>query len=237
MAWVRECSQHSINLKWEEYMNFLQARTNMVFQQVRPWYVFSNSVLTVLNEIPRERFVLPAYTNLAYSDQVLPLLEGETLLPPKIVGRALQALTLTGKEKVLEIGTGSGYVTACLSKLAASVISVEIHGSLLEHARKTLSDLHYQHFILEQGNAVEGWEANAPYDAIFVTGSYPIGVPEKLCAQLVPEGGRLFAIVGTAPSMEAVLIERDSDRYTTEILFETSVPALIHALQPKKFHF
>lgn len=217
-------------------MNFLHARTNMVVQQVRPWYVFDSHVLAVLNEIPRERFV-PTYADLAYSDMALYLPEGETMLPPRIVGRALQALALTGKEKVLEIGTGTGYVTACLTKLAASVVSVEIHGSLLEQAKKALSDLHYQHYLLEQGNGVEGWEINAPYDAIFVTGSYPIGVPEKLCAQLVPEGGRLFAIVGTAPNMEAVLIKRQDQTYTREILFETSVPALVHALRPKKFHF
>lgn len=218
-------------------MNFLQARTNMVTQQISPWYVFQDTLLAVLKEIPRERFVLPAYVDLAYSDTALPLLEGETMLPPKIVGRALQALALTGKEKVLEIGTGSGYVTACLSKLAAAVISVEIHTSLLEQAKKVLSDLHYQHYVLQQGNAVEGWEIDAPYDAILVTGSYPLGVPEKLRAQLVPEGGRLFAIVGTAPNMKAVLITRQGEKYTTEILFETSVPALMHAHQPKRFHF
>lgn len=218
-------------------MNFLQARTNMVIQQVRPWYVFQDNVLAALSKVPREQFVLPEYRNLAYSDAALPLLEGETLLAPKIVGRALQSLALTGKEKVLEIGTGSGYATACLLELGTSVVSVEIHGSLHEQAKKILSDLSYQYYTLALGDAIEGWEVNAPYDAIFVTGSYPLGVPEKLQAQLVPEGGRLFAIVGTGASMKAVLITRQDQTYRTKILFETSVPALRHAPQPKEFHF
>lgn len=218
-------------------MNFLQARTNMVIQQVRPWYVFQDNVLAALSKVPREQFVLPEYRELAYSDTDLPLLEGETLLPPKIVGRALQSLMLAGKEKVLEIGTGSGYATACLLELGVSVVSVEIHSTLLEQAKENLSGLQYRHYTLELGNAIEGWEVNAPYDAIFVTGSYPLGVPEKLQAQLAPKGGRLFAVTGTGPSMKAVLITRQDQQYTTKILFETSVPALRHAPQPKEFHF
>jgi protein-L-isoaspartate(D-aspartate) O-methyltransferase len=218
-------------------MNFQQARINMVIQQVRPWYVFDEKVLTVLNEIERERFVPHEYANLAYTDTDLPLPEGQTMLSPKVVGRALQALALQGNEKVLEIGTGSGYVTACLSKLAASVLSVEIYSSLLQQAEKTLLELKCRHILLEQGNAIEGWESHAPYDAIFVTGSYPLGVPDKLKTQLHPAGGRLFAITGTAPSMEAVLITRQNEQFQKEILFETNVPALLHAKQPSKFQF
>ena len=120
-------------------MNFVQARTNMVIQQVRPWYVFNENVLTILNEIPREKFVLKEYMNLAYSDTDLPLLEAQTMLSPKVVGRAIQALRLTGKEKVLEIGTGSGYVTACLSKLESQVISLEIHPPPEKSGMATLS--------------------------------------------------------------------------------------------------
>lgn len=218
-------------------MNFQQARINMVVQQVRPWYVFNEKVLSVLNEIERERFVSSEYANLAYTDTDLPLLEGQTMLSPKVVGRALQALALQGNEKVLEIGTGTGYVTACLSKLAASVLSVEIHASLLRQAEKILSDLRCRHILLEQGDAVDGWGSHAPYDAIFVSGSYPMGVPDKLKSQLHPAGGRLFAITGIAPTMEAVLITRQNEQFQKETLFETNVPALLHVKQPSKFHF
>lgn len=218
-------------------MNFLQARTNMVIQQVRPWSVFDEDVLAILNQIPREIFVPKAYANLAYTDTDIPLLEGQTMLSPKVVGRALQALKLTPKDKVLEIGTGTGYITACLSKLSGSVISVEIYPELLVQAEKILSGLQCRLLTLEEGNGVFGWESTAPYDAILATGSYPLGVPEKLCEQLNPKGGRLFAICGEAPSMQAVLIERQGQTYKTEILFETCVPALVHAPYPKKFHF
>lgn len=218
-------------------MNFLQARTNMVAQQVRPWEVFDEDVLAVMSQIPREMFVPKAYANLAYTDTDIPLLDGQTMLSPKVVGRALQALNLSSDDKVLEIGTGSGYVTACLSKLAGSVISIEIFDSLLEKAQHILSGMPCRHLVLEQGNAAFGWESLAPYNAIFATGSYPLGVPEKVCEQLHTKGGRLFAICGQAPSMQAVLIERTGDQYQTRILFETCAPALLHSPVPNKFHF
>src|SRR5574338_717057 len=111
-------------------MNFLQARSNMVAQQVRPWHVINDNVLTAMLQIPRENFVPLAFHHVAYSDTDIPLSEGHTMLPPKVVGRALQALELTGAEKVLEVGTGTGYVTACLTKLAGSVVSIEIQPTL-----------------------------------------------------------------------------------------------------------
>lgn len=218
-------------------MNFLQARTNMVIQQVRPWYVFDENVLSILNQIPRELFVPKIYEDLAYTDTDIPLIADQTMLSPKIVGRALQALKLSPSDKVLEIGTGTGYVTACLSKLAGRMTSVEIHADLLAQAKKNLSGLHCRQLTLEQGNAALGWESMAPYDAIFVTGSYPLGVPQTLCDQLSNKNGRLFAICGEAPSMQAVLIKRQGQAYQTEILFDTCVPALEHAPKPKLFHF
>jgi protein-L-isoaspartate(D-aspartate) O-methyltransferase len=154
-----------------------------------------------------------------------------------VVGRALQALELTGAEKVLEVGTGTGYVTACLTKLAGSVVSIEIQPTLLGQAQMNLDALNCRNLTLLQGDAVFGWEDDAPFDAIFVTGSYPLGVPEQICAQL-KTGGRLFAFTGLAPTMRAVLIERSGKNdYTTNTLFETVVPALIHAPQPKAFQF
>ncbi|MGD9592749.1 MAG: protein-L-isoaspartate O-methyltransferase [Candidatus Berkiella sp.] len=218
-------------------MNFQQARTNMVAQQIRPWHVLNEQILSAMSLIMRENFVPMAFHNLAYSDTDIPLTEGQTMLAPKVVGRVLQALNLTSQEKVLEVGTGTGYVTACLSKLVKEIVSVEIQPTLLAQAQTNLKALNVRNLTLTQGDAVFGWEDYAPYDAIVVTGSYPLGVPEKICDQLRP-GGRLFAFTGIAPTMRAVLIERlDKSQFTTSMVFETVVPALIHAPQPKKFQF
>lgn len=216
-------------------MNFQLARKNMIEQQVRPWHVLDNKVLDAMSQVQRETFVPVEYLNLAYSDSDIPLGNGQTMLPPKIVGRALQAMQFTGTEKVLEIGTGTGYVSACLSLLCATVISVEIEPTLLQQAQKTLSIYHNIHLVL--GDAAYGWAENAPYDAIVITGSYPLGVPQKICDQL-NLGGRLFAFCGKAPNMQAVCIERkNSTHFETRILFETSVPALVNAPQPPPFQF
>lgn len=217
-------------------MNFQQFRTNMVTQQVQPWSVFNERVLTVLSQLPRETFVPPAFVNLAYSDTDIPLLEGQTMLSPKVVGRALEVLQLTGNEKVLEIGTGTGYMTACLSKLCASVTSIEINATLLSQAEKNLSAVNCKNVTLELGNGILGWESMAPFDVIVVTGSYPMGVPQVVCEQLLP-GGRLFCFCNNAPTMHALLIERHDQQYQSKILFETVVPALIHAPVPQKFEF
>ncbi len=218
-------------------MNFQQSRANMVMQQVRAWHVIDEKILSVMTEISRENFVPLAFHNLAYSDTDIPLSEGQTMLSPKVVGRALQALNLKGHEKVLEVGTGTGYVTACLAKLADDIISVEIQPTLLAQAELNLKTCSSRKLTLTQGDGVFGWADSAPYDVIFVTGSYPLGVPEKICEQLKPNG-RLFAITGIAPSMRAVVIEyHGKSEFTTHTLFETVVPALIHAPQPKKFQF
>lgn len=217
-------------------MNFDLARDNMVMQQVRPWQVLDDKVIKVMANIPRECFVPKAYQALAYSDTDIPSDEGQTLLSPKVVGRALQAMDFTGTEKVLEIGTGTGYVTACLSQLAHSVVSVEIHESLLAIARKELAHIGCENVTLLHQDGVLGVEAYAPYDVIVVTGSYPLGVPEALCQQLKTHG-RLFAICGQAPSMQAIKMARDQNAYRTTCLFETVVPELIHAPQPEKFTF
>jgi len=218
-------------------MNYQLARTHMVNQQVRPWHVLNETVLNVMSGIPRELFVPPEYLELAYSDLDIPIGLEQTMLPPKTVGRVLQALELNGHEKVLEIGTGSGYITACLAQLTREIVSVEIHATLLESANKTLNQLDCRGILLECGNAVMGWDNDSPFDAILVTGSYPLGVPQSLCAQLAEKGGRLLAFCGQGSAMEAVLITRQGAHYTTTSLFETSVPALVHAPMPAQFTF
>lgn len=218
-------------------MNYQLARNHMVNQQVRPWHVLNETVLNVMSGIPRELFVPPEYIELAYSDSDIPIGSQQTMLPPKTVGRVLQALQINTNEKVLEIGTGTGYITACLAQLARDIVSVEIDANLLESANKTLNQLDCRGVLLECGNAVMGWENESPFDAILVTGSYPLGVPQSLCEQLAEKGGRLLAFCGQGSAMEAVLIIRHGNDYTTTSLFETSVPALIHAPIPAQFTF
>lgn len=217
-------------------MNFELARTNMVTQQVRPWHVLDEDVLKVMANLKRELFVPSEFQALAYSDTDIPMMTGETLLPPKVVGRALQAMALTGTEKVLEIGTGTGYITACLSQLAHSVVSLEIHENLFSIAKMQLAQLQCQNVTLLHQDGVMGAPNLAPFDVIVVTGSYPLGVPEALIEQLKTQG-RLFAICGQAPTMQAVKIVRDQSAYQLVNLFETVVPSLINAKQPEKFEF
>lgn len=218
-------------------MNFQLARQNMIEQQVRPWYVTDQNVLDVMHSIAREEFVPPQFVNLAYSDTEIPIMEGQTMLSPKIVGRALQALDIQPLSTVLEVGTGTGYITACLGRLAKQVISFEIYETLLNLAERKLSgNREMEHILLKQGNGIEGYEPQAPFDAIFLTGSLPLGVPQALCEQL-KEGGKLFAFCGESHAMNAVLITRENKEFKTQALFETVVPPLLHAPHSKKFVF
>lgn len=216
-------------------MNYALLRTNMIQQQVRPWYVLDDTVLEVMAKIAREKFVPTEFAKLAYSDTDIPLPENQTMLSPKVVGKALQALKILPENKVLEIGTGTGYVTACLAELAKEVISLEINETLFSLAKQNINS---PKVTLIKGDGVYGFGNCAPYDAIFITGSYPLGIPEKVCEQLNPQGGKLFAFYGQAPAMEAVLITRHGpNHYSTEALFETVVPALIGAPAPSRFQF
>lgn len=218
-------------------MNYQLARANMVTQQVRAVHVYNEKILTILGQLPRENFVLKEYVELAYCDEALPIGEGQMALAPSTVGRILQSLNLSGHEKVLEIGTGTGFITACLSKLCKEVVSIEIFPTLLEKAQKELERLNCHNFTLEQGNGVYGLSHFAPFDAILVTGSYPCGAPEALFEQLNPKG-RLIAFTGSAPMTEAVLIQKEgkSNLIFTK-LFETYADALIDAPLPSQFKF
>ena len=212
------------------------ARHNMVEQQIRPWEVLDQKVLDVLEAVPREDFVPSGWRNLAYVDEFIPLPGGEVMLPPRIEARLLQALDVQPEETVLEVGTGSGYFTALLAKLARHVYSVEIDPELSASAGEKLREHGIANVTLEVGDAARGWDRHAPYNAIAITGSLP-ELPDAFREQLTI-GGRLVAIVGEAPVMEAVLIRRlGESEWSEEFLFETVVPPLKNAPGTNRFRF
>jgi len=217
-------------------MNFEQARFNMVEQQIRPWEVLDGRVLSLLENIHREDFVPVRYRKLAFADIAIPLDCGQVMMRPKIEARMLQALELREDETVLEIGTGSGFVTACLAGLARRVVSVELHAELHEQAALKLTDKGVDNVELFVGDVMGGWQPEQAHDVVVVTGSVP-KVPEQFLGWVNP-GGRLFVVTGESPAMEARLMKRlDVTEWTEESLFETDLPRLEHAEEPPKFDF
>jgi protein-L-isoaspartate(D-aspartate) O-methyltransferase len=217
-------------------MNLEQARHNMIEQQIRPWEVMDDQVLDLIMRTPREDFVPPQYRNLAFTDMAIPLGHGQVMMPPRLEARMLQALAVQPDESVLEIGTGSGYVTALLAQLARHVYSVEIVPELLRAAEQRLAARGLTNVTLDEGDAAAGWPRRGSYDAIAVTGSLPMLVPEL--AQELNVGGRLFVVAGEAPAMAALLITRlGEDEWAQEDLFETVLPPLQNAAQPQHFVF
>ncbi|MDD4911795.1 MAG: protein-L-isoaspartate O-methyltransferase [Sideroxydans sp.] len=216
-------------------MNLEQLRFNMIEQQIRPWDVLDAKVLDLLKVVRREQFVPAESKALAFMDIDIPLGHGVTMWQPKIEARALQALNLKPTDNVLEVGTGSGHFTALLAKLAGQVTSVEIVPELSASAAQTLVAHHLGNVTLQVGDAANQW-GEAEYDAIALTGSVPM-VPEAYKNQL-KVGGRLFAIVGDSPAMQAQVITRVAvDKFETKVLFETSVAPLKNATQPQRFVF
>ncbi|MBM3344887.1 MAG: protein-L-isoaspartate O-methyltransferase [Betaproteobacteria bacterium] len=221
-------------------MNIEQARFNMVEQQIRTWEVLDQNVLDLLYVVRREAFVPPAYRALAFSDLEVPLsdraAEGERMWQPKMEARVLQELAIRRTDVILEVGTGSGYLTALLAYRAQRVISVEISPALKAMGEANLRVRQVENVAVELGDAARGWERHGPYDVIVLTGSTPV-LPQALLEQMKP-GGRLFAIVGDAPVMSARLVTcRAPGSYDSLDLFETNLPALRNAQQPERFKF
>lgn len=211
----------------DPYMDHTQARSNMIEQQVRPWDVLDQRVLDVLNEVPREEFVSAAQVGLAYSDYPLPIGHGQHMLKPTLDGRLVQALALEDSDTVLEIGTGSGYLSACIGSLALRCESIEIVPELAATAITRLQRLGFDNVRVHQRDAAAGVIDDKRYDAILFGGSIP-AVPERH-RQLLSVGGRLVAVLGQAdrPTMEAVLLRRVSeDEWVSESLFDTHVDPL-----------
>lgn len=217
-------------------MNVEQARYNMIEQQIRTWEVLDQQVLDLLVKIKREDFVPLQYRSLAFVDMEIPLGHGEKMLAPKLEARLLQELAIRPGDRILEVGTGSGYMTALLASLGGHVDSVEIVPEFTESAAAKLAAYRITNVVLETGDAARGWHKKAPYDAIILTGSVPI-LPDSFQQSLSP-GGRLIAIVGEPPVMEALLISRVGERaFNSTGLFETCIAPLKNALQPERFVF
>lgn len=216
-------------------MNMEQARHYMIEQQIRPWNVLEPRVLELLRVVRREQFVPADSKALAFVDTEIPLGHGASMWQPKLEARAVQALKLQPTDTVLEIGTGSGYLTALLARLAAHVTSVEIEPELSMQASRHLATHNIDNVTLQLGDAAQGW-GEAEYDAIVLTASVPV-LPEAFKQQL-KVGGRLFAIVGDAPAMQALRVTHTAaDAFDTEALFETVVAPLRNAVQPQRFVF
>ncbi len=214
--------------------NMEQARFNMVEQQIRPWNVLDLRVLDLLSKVKREQFVPATSQEMAFMDLEIPLGHGAWMWQPKLEARALQELKVQPRDHVLEVGSGSGYLAALLSRLAAQVTSVEIVPELHAFAEKNLAARRIDNVALALGNAALGWPGL--YDVIVLTGSVPV-LPEAFQNSLKP-GGRLFAIVGDAPAMQARLITCVAPGiFESVTLFETVVTPLQNALQPKRFVF
>ena len=216
-------------------MDTVAARRQMVDQQIRTWEVLDPRVLDVLASVPREAFVPAEYRELAFADAPIPIGFGEYMLAPKLQGRILQALGVGATDSVLEVGSGLGYLAACLSLLGASVRSIDIHAALIGKAtanQGAVAQANVQFEVRDAFNAAPLGE----FDVIAVTGSLPIYDPRFERSLRV--GGRLFAIVGAAPAMDAILVRRvDENEWIRESLFETVVEPLINAAAAQKFVF
>jgi protein-L-isoaspartate(D-aspartate) O-methyltransferase len=217
-------------------MNFEQARTNMVENQVRPWEVLDGRVLDMLGCVRREDFVAPEHRQLAFADLCLPLGHGEVMMKPVLEGRVLQALDLQPGDRVLEVGTGSGFLTACLAGLAAEVVSVDIHADFTEAAGQRLQAAGVTNARLHTGEAVLGWQPDGLFDVVVATGAVA-ETPSRWLGWLKP-GGRLLVIRGASPAQQAVLIVHEGEgRQHEESLFETDLPYLAHAAPSPRFVF
>ncbi len=216
--------------------DFEQARFNMIEQQVRTWEVLDQRVLDTMNSIPRENFVPQRYRSLAFADTNIPLGNKQVMMAPKVEGRLLQALGITSEDSIIEVGTGSGYLTACLANLGKHVTSIDIVPEFTTTATEKLAGQGITNITLETADVANGLNSSEQYDVIAVTGSLPL-LQQQFHENLKP-GGRLFVITGNLPIMEAMLITRiNQDNWSQECLFETCIPPLEHATRPQGFVF
>lgn len=217
-------------------MNIMQARENLINNQIRPWGSLNEEANDAMMDIPRELFVPEKYKNLAFSDIEIPLSDNSYMLYPKIEGRILDAIGIKNTAKVLEIGTGSGYLTACIARLAKSVVSVEIDEKLSNNAQINLDNLQIDNAKLEVGDASKGWQSNEFFDVVVVGASVP-----KINGRyfhLLAVGGKIFVVEGIGKVMTAKLITRlGTNDWHTEKLFETRLKTMIGLEVADEFNF
>ncbi|MFT3856232.1 MAG: protein-L-isoaspartate O-methyltransferase [Aquabacterium sp.] len=217
-------------------MNVEQARFNMIEQQIRPWDVLDTSVLELLSAVRREDFVPAEHQAQAFMDLEIPLGNGRSLLAPRVEARMVQDLNLSKRDTVLHIGALTGYVTALLAHKARRVIALESDAALCAAARDNLRKAGVSNAEVVQNDGTQGFTGQAPYDAIVLTGSVA-SVPQALLDQL-KVGGRLLAIVGGEPVMQATLHTRVNDsQFSRQALFDTLAPRLPGFREPSRFQF
>lgn len=215
-------------------LDFERARFNMIEQQVRPWEVLDQRVLAVMTDVRREDFVPSMHRRLAFADVELPIGHDEVMMKPIVEGRLLQALAIEACDAVLEIGTGSGFVTACLARMGRQVVSVEQHADFAERARGRLAAAGFGNTSIEVADAIHGFEPGRRFEAIAVTGAVH-RIPQRFRDWLAI-GGRMFVVHGASPVQEAVLVTRvTEDRFTEDSLFETDLAYLKNAEPPRSF--
>ena len=216
-------------------MDFNKARELMVEQQVRPWDVLDARVLDALVSIPRDAFVPAAHRALAYADATLPLAHGEVMMKPVLEGRTLQSIDVQEGEDVLEIGTGSGFLTALLGRLAREVHSIDLHAGFVDAARGRLDAMGLGANVRTETADAFAWNTDRRFDAICVTGAVST-IPPRFLQWLKPNG-RLFIVRGASPAMEAVVARNDVNGPRIESLFETDLPYLVGAAPAPRFDF
>jgi len=213
------------------------AREQMIHQQLRAWDVLDKQILEIFDRIPREMFVPPAYTELAFADLEIPLGRGDRMLAPKVVGRIVQAVAPKPTDRVLLVGVGSGYLAACLAASACSVRGLELREDLVSTARQHLQNAGVRNVSIEQANAFAPEALGSmAYDVIVLAGALPL--PDLRFQQQLAIGGRLFAVVGSGLVMEARLVERvAADQWRSTVLFETAIKPLVGAPVSEQFRF
>lgn len=213
-----------------------KACINMIKQQLRTGDVLDEKILSLYEEIPRSQFVPKAMQPFAYSDMQIPLNHQQRMLSPLEEGRILQKLALTGQERVLEVGTGTGFLTALLSRLAKTVVSVDYYPDFTLSARLKLEQYECNNVELITADAHQGWLEQAPYDIVVMTGAVEV-ITDSHLLQILP-GGKLLAFVGKEPVIHCMLLTLDHQgNWTEQVLFETNTPPLINKLKPKEFVF
>ncbi len=221
-------------------MNLEQARFNMVEQQVRPWHVLDDTVLNTMQSIPRDLFAPDDKASLAYADIEIPLNNSQSMMFPRVEGRMLQELELGIEDICLEVGTGSGFVTACIATMAKHVDSIDIYDDFLASASESLAKMNISNVSLENKDAISSFSnpdyfSHKKYDAIAVTGSLPEYIP--LFEKLLKPNGRLFVVIGTKQTMHAMKITRNDDGFERTSLFETELTPLVGVDKKSTFSF